>query len=232
MSLSGVSTEYYACKNCFPNYVVDDAGNRSETTSGRTSAAQESVEEAEAKYDDVPDGSIFVGDLCKEVLELDLKNTFAAFGDVIDVVIKRSRTTCQSLGYGFVTMKNSEQAQHCLEKADDVVLKGRKIRIAKAQRNTKLIVSNLSETTTTDHLNSAFGAFGKVLEHETCVTTCGKWASVASPGACAIYAPMSISLSSSYHSPYRSKWLSYRHGHFPQQRGRRAGQDVTTRPLP
>ena len=148
--------------------------NRSESNSGRTSAAQESAEENEGKYDDIPDGSIFVGDLCKEVLELDLKNTFAAFGEVIDVVIKRSRTTNQSLGYGFVTMKNKEQAQHCFEHADRVVLKGRKIRIAKAQRNTKLIISNLSGLSTPDQLNAAFRVYGQVLEEQTSVSKCGK----------------------------------------------------------
>ena len=142
----------------------------SESNSGRTSA-QDSLSERESKYDDIPEGSIFIGDLCKEVSEEDLRAVFQECGDVVDVVIKRSRSTDMSLGYGFVTMKTAELAQACLSLEDDIVLKGRKLRIARAQRNTKLGIYNLSISVTPFDLNSAFSVYGKLVEDATFITS-------------------------------------------------------------
>ena len=48
------------------------------------------------------EATLFVGDLAKEVNELDLRRAFSEHGQVLSVDIKRDRETRSSLGYGFV----------------------------------------------------------------------------------------------------------------------------------
>lgn len=156
------------------HYFVDNL-QLSDSGSGRTSV-QESGSDVEAPtQQEVPQGSIFIGDLNKETNEDDLREIFCAFGEVIDVVIKRSRTTNQSLGYGFVTMKNAELAHRCLEQKGDILLKGRKLRVGKAQRNTRLFVGNINPSVAICDLNAAFSVYGKLVEEDTTITIGGKW---------------------------------------------------------
>lgn len=48
------------------------------------------------------EATLFVGDLAKEVNEMDLRRAFSEHGQVLSVDIKRDRETRSSLGYGFV----------------------------------------------------------------------------------------------------------------------------------
>jgi RNA recognition motif-containing protein len=149
-----------------------------DSDSGRTSAQEsgsdDNTYQLSKQQDEVPPGSIFIGDISKEVSEDDLKDMFTAFGEVIDVVIKRSRTTNQSLGYGFVTMKNAELARSCLEQKGDIVLKGRKLRIGKAQRNTKLFIGNINPSVAVYDLNAAFSVYGMLVEEDTVINVGGE----------------------------------------------------------
>jgi len=55
--------------------------------------------------------NLFVGDLSREVTEQDLVSTFAQYGHVVEVIVKRSKMSGLSLGYGFVKMQTHDEAQ-------------------------------------------------------------------------------------------------------------------------
>jgi len=145
----------------------------SESSCGPISSVQEGSTPADNKYDDVSEATIFVGDLSREASERDVREIFTRFGDVLDVVVKRSKSTLQPLGYGFVTMKTVEMAQQCVASCENVTIKGRKIRVGKAQRNCRLYISNLDTSVTTEDLNSTFNIYGELCEQDTEVECCG-----------------------------------------------------------
>ena len=58
--------------------------------------------EADSREPELNEATLFVGDLAKEVNELDLRRAFTEHGQVLSVDIKRDRRTRSSLGYGFV----------------------------------------------------------------------------------------------------------------------------------
>eukprot|EP00602_Paraphysomonas_sp_CaronLab_P009565 CAMPEP_0185020140 /NCGR_PEP_ID=MMETSP1103-20130426/2741_1 /TAXON_ID=36769 /ORGANISM="Paraphysomonas bandaiensis, Strain Caron Lab Isolate" /LENGTH=528 /DNA_ID=CAMNT_0027550861 /DNA_START=373 /DNA_END=1959 /DNA_ORIENTATION=- len=144
----------------------------SESSCGPISSVQEGSTPADNKYDDVSEATIFVGDLSREASERDVREIFTRFGDVLDVVVKRSKSTLQPLGYGFVTMKTVEMAQQCVASCENVTIKGRKIRVGKAQRNCRLYISNLDTSVTTEDLNSTFNIYGELCEQDTEVECC------------------------------------------------------------
>ena len=58
--------------------------------------------DADSREPELNEATLFVGDLAKEVNELDLRRAFTEHGQVLSVDIKRDRRTRSSLGYGFV----------------------------------------------------------------------------------------------------------------------------------
>ena len=58
--------------------------------------------DADNREPELNEATLFVGDLAKEVNELDLRRAFTEHGQVLSVDIKRDRRTRSSLGYGFV----------------------------------------------------------------------------------------------------------------------------------
>jgi RNA recognition motif-containing protein len=77
--------------------------------------------------------NIYVGNLSYEVTEEDLKETFAAFGQVESVKIIKDNYTGRSKGFGFVEMPDSAGAQSAIEGLDGKELKGRALKVNKAQ---------------------------------------------------------------------------------------------------
>lgn len=119
------------------------------------------------------DASLFIGDLNKDVVEQDLINSFSLYGEVVNAIIKRSRTTHIPLGYGFVTMKSPEVAQICVQQCQNMMIKGRKVRIGKAQRNSTLCISNIDPSITKATLLELFGGFGDVVAEESMLLSGG-----------------------------------------------------------
>lgn len=111
--------------------------------------------------------TVFIGDLNKDVVEKDLIDSLSIFGEVISAIIKRSRTTQHPLGYGFVTMASSEIAQRCVLEGQNIIIKGRKIRIGKAQRNSSLLVSQIHQSVTLATLIDIFNEYGEVISQES-----------------------------------------------------------------
>ena len=65
-------------------------------------AGAPSCSDIDTREPELNEATLFVGDLAKEVNEVDLRQAFAEHGTVLSVDIKRDRRTRSSLGYGFV----------------------------------------------------------------------------------------------------------------------------------
>lgn len=76
---------------------------------------------------------IYVGNLPKEYTEEELLSTFSSIGDVEKVRILKSRDTGESLGVGFVTMKNSEDGEKAIRELDGQKIGDRTISVDKAR---------------------------------------------------------------------------------------------------
>jgi RNA recognition motif-containing protein len=148
---------------------TDDCQTESESSSnGRDSSNNQRNEGSEIS------DTLFIGDLSKDVSEKDLIDAFSVFGEVAEAVIKRSRTTRVSLGYGFVTMKSPELAQLCAQQEKELTIKGKKIRIGKAQRNSTLFISQLSADVKLSALLDLFRSYGDVITEECLLIPCGE----------------------------------------------------------
>ena len=69
--------------------------------------------------------NIFVGNLAQEVTEEDLKEAFAAFGQVTSTTVIKDIFTRVSKGFGFVEMQGKAEAQSAIEGLNGKDLKGK-----------------------------------------------------------------------------------------------------------
>lgn len=72
--------------------------------------------------------NIYIGNLAPDTTEDEVKEAFAAFGDVASVKIIRDGATGESRGFGFVEMPNEEQAQAAVAGMNGKEIKGSQIR--------------------------------------------------------------------------------------------------------
>ncbi|ABC27354.1 MULTISPECIES: RNA recognition motif domain-containing protein [Hahella] len=77
--------------------------------------------------------NIYVGNLSYQVTEDDLREAFAAYGDISNVNIIRDRDTGQSKGFGFVEMSDNGQAEEAIQKLNESNLKGRNMKVNEAR---------------------------------------------------------------------------------------------------
>ena len=77
--------------------------------------------------------NIYVGNLSYEVNERDLKEAFAAYGQVETVKIILDNYTGRSKGFGFVEMPNNSEAQSAIEALNDKEFKGRALKVNTAR---------------------------------------------------------------------------------------------------
>lgn len=75
---------------------------------------------------------LFLGNLSTICSEDILFNEFSKFGTVLQVQIRRCQRSGTSMGYGFVKMKSSSDADKAITTLDGILLCGRKIRIKDA----------------------------------------------------------------------------------------------------
>ncbi len=78
--------------------------------------------------------NIYVGNLNYNVTEDQLKDLFAAHGEVNEVKIITNKQTGQSKGFGFVTFTNEESAKVAIEKLNEQEFEGRKLRVSLAHK--------------------------------------------------------------------------------------------------
>ena len=77
--------------------------------------------------------NIYVGNLSYEATEDDVRNAFAAFGQIASVAVIKDRMTGRSKGFGFVEMQDNAQAQAAIAGLNSKDLKGRPMNINEAR---------------------------------------------------------------------------------------------------
>ena len=80
--------------------------------------------------------NIHVGNLAREVTEEDLKQEFAAFGEVTTVSIIKDKYTGQPRGFAFVEMTNKAEADAAIAALKGKMLKERTLDVSEARPRT------------------------------------------------------------------------------------------------
>jgi RNA recognition motif-containing protein len=81
--------------------------------------------------------NIYVGNLAREVTDDDLRNEFAAFGQVTSVAIIKDKFTGEPRGFGFVEMATKEEGQAAITGLTGKDLKGRALTVNEARPKTE-----------------------------------------------------------------------------------------------
>ena len=77
--------------------------------------------------------NIYAGNLPYSVTEDDLREAFAAFGEVTKVQLITDKFSGESKGFGFVEMENNNEADEAIKGLNDTSLKGRDIKVNQAK---------------------------------------------------------------------------------------------------
>jgi RNA recognition motif-containing protein len=80
---------------------------------------------------------LYVGNLPKEVERQELEAVFSEFDGTVSTKVITDRKTGKCRGFGFVTVKNEEQADQLIEKFNGFVFKESPLKIERAQPRTK-----------------------------------------------------------------------------------------------
>jgi cold-inducible RNA-binding protein len=81
---------------------------------------------------------IYVGNLSYDVKEDELKQQFAAFGEVASVSIPIDRDSGRSRGYGFVDMANQEQAEAAILALNGKAFRDRALTVNEARPRSEM----------------------------------------------------------------------------------------------
>ncbi|HSW02799.1 MAG TPA: RNA-binding protein [Sedimentisphaerales bacterium] len=73
--------------------------------------------------------NIYIGNLAPDTTEDEVKEAFAAFGDVASVKIIRDGATGESRGFGFIEMPSEEQAKAAITDMNGKELKGNALHV-------------------------------------------------------------------------------------------------------
>jgi len=77
--------------------------------------------------------NIFVGNLAYDLTDDELRDAFAAHGEVSSAKIILDRDTGRSRGFGFVEMPDQSQGEQAVEKMNGADLKGRALTVNEAR---------------------------------------------------------------------------------------------------
>jgi RNA recognition motif-containing protein len=80
---------------------------------------------------------LFIGSLSWDTSSAELKNAFAAYGEVVEAKVVTDRDTGRSRGFGFVTYQDADSATRAIEELDGSTLDGRSIRVDRANDRPK-----------------------------------------------------------------------------------------------
>jgi len=80
--------------------------------------------------------NIYVGNLAREAVESDLREAFAAFGEVSTASIIKDKFTGDSRGFGFVEMPNKSEAEQAISSLNGKSIKGRSVKVNEAKPRT------------------------------------------------------------------------------------------------
>ena len=76
---------------------------------------------------------IYVGNISREVTDDDLREAFAAFGQVESATVLKDKFTGESRGFGFVEMLSGSEAQAAINGMNGKSLKGRSLNVNEAR---------------------------------------------------------------------------------------------------
>ncbi len=77
--------------------------------------------------------NIYVGNLAYGVTEEELREAFAAYGEVSSASLITDKFSGQSKGFGFVEMPNNSEADAAIKALNDTALKGRNVKVNQAK---------------------------------------------------------------------------------------------------
>jgi RNA recognition motif-containing protein len=77
--------------------------------------------------------NIYVGNLAYQTTEDDLRETFAAFGDISSVNLIKDRFSGQSKGFAFVEMSSNSEADAAIKELNQKPLDGRVLTVNQAK---------------------------------------------------------------------------------------------------
>lgn len=80
---------------------------------------------------------LYVGNLPKELERQELAAVFEEYGDAVTTKVITDRKTGKCRGFGFVTVKNDEEADQIIEKFNGYMLKESPLKIEKANPRSK-----------------------------------------------------------------------------------------------
>ncbi|NML21193.1 RNA-binding protein [Pseudoflavitalea sp. G-6-1-2] len=81
--------------------------------------------------------NIYVSNLSFNVQDEELRNFFAAYGEVSSAKVITDRETGRSRGFGFVEMENETEARNAIQELDNSSVDGRQIRVSEARPKTE-----------------------------------------------------------------------------------------------
>lgn len=76
---------------------------------------------------------LYVGNLSYHTQEMNLRDHFAPYGEVVSASIVTDRDTGRSRGFGFVEMASDEEARRAQEALDGQDLDGRQLKVNEAK---------------------------------------------------------------------------------------------------
>jgi RNA recognition motif-containing protein len=77
--------------------------------------------------------NIYVGNISYKMTDEELRDLFAAHGEVNTVKIIKDWDTGRSKGFGFVEMNNDDEAKAALEALEGQEISGRTLRVSEAR---------------------------------------------------------------------------------------------------
>ncbi|MEN9502990.1 MAG: hypothetical protein RI964_2275 [Pseudomonadota bacterium] len=77
--------------------------------------------------------NIYVGNLPYKITDADLRELFAAYGEVSSVSMVKDKMTGQSKGFGFVEMPNAAEASAAIQGLNEKAVQGRNIKVNEAK---------------------------------------------------------------------------------------------------
>jgi RNA recognition motif-containing protein len=77
--------------------------------------------------------NIYVGNLAYSVTDDELRDAFAAFGEVSRASVIMDRDTGRSKGFGFVEMPDDAQAETAIKELNEKPIGGRNVRVNEAR---------------------------------------------------------------------------------------------------
>ena len=80
--------------------------------------------------------NIYVGNLSRDLTESELREAFAAFGEVSSASIIKDKFSGETRGFGFVEMPNKEEADKAIASLNGRDLKGRTATVNEARPRT------------------------------------------------------------------------------------------------